>query len=161
MDGVPSWSIFLLLQMVSHPGQSSYCCGWCPILVNLLIVVDGVPSWSIFLLLWMVSHPGHSTRNYERRCQSISCIIGESKLVPCNPGHGTKIMRGKDGFSTTVHSSIWCHNNPGHGTKIMRGKDGFSATLHSSIWHHDNPGHCTKIMRGMNLFSGDINYLAV
>ena len=24
--------IFLLLQMVYHPGQSSYYCGWCPIL---------------------------------------------------------------------------------------------------------------------------------
>ena len=26
----------------------------------------------------------------ERRCQSISCIVDESKLVPCNPDHGTK-----------------------------------------------------------------------
>ena len=34
VDGVPSWSFFLLLWMVSHPGLIFYDDGWCPILVT-------------------------------------------------------------------------------------------------------------------------------
>ena len=45
---------------------------------NLLIDADGVPSWSIFPLLWKVSHPGH----------------------------GTKIMRGKNLF-VSVNSEMY------------------------------------------------------
>ena len=44
-------------------------------------------------------------------------------LVLQDPGHGTKIMRGKDGFSDTVtiYASARCHNNPGHSTRNARG----------------------------------------
>ena len=31
---------------------------------------------------------------------------------------------------------------------MVRGKDGFSATVYSSIWRHDNPGHGTRNARG-------------
>ena len=132
------WLIFLLLQMVSHPGSLAE--------QFLFVNEDGVPSWLLveqfkysswnLLLMWMVSHPGHSSmlmdgvlpwsrhQNYERRKEP---LLVDLQILQswCHdyPGHGTKIMRGKDGFSATVFSSIWCHNNPGHSTRIMRGKE--------------------------------------
>ena len=57
-------------------------------------------------------NPGHGTKNYEREelIFYISWLADMPKLVPWDNSHNTRNMRGKDGFSATVYSSVWCHD---------------------------------------------------
>ena len=151
-DGVPSWSLveqfkhssrnLLLMRMVSHPGQSSYCCRWCPILVNLL-VADGVPSWSLveqfkhssrnLLPMRMVSHPDQS-----------SYCCGWCPILVTAP----KLWEGRIYF--LVISAIlqcnktWCHETIVMAPEIWEGKMGFqllfilqSDATTSWSWHQN------------------------
>ena len=89
-------------------------------------------------------------------------------LVPqeINPGHGTKIARGLDGYTdigycssgllTDIPLTGATRVNPGHGTKIARGLDWYKSDQHESMLikftcrysstgaAKINPGHGTK-----------------
>ena len=85
-------------------------------------MMDGVPS-KVNVLLQVVSYPG---------------LMFFSQKVS-NPGHGTKVARGLDGYtgyqsaiimilqSTHRYSSTGAARiNPGHSTKVARGLDGYT-----------------------------------
>ena len=97
------------LQMVSYPGQCSFC-RWCPILVNVLFA-DGVLSWSMFFLQ-MVSYPGQCS--FCRWCPIlVNVLLADGVLswsmsflqMVSYPGHGTRIARG---MGTIIISMSLC-----------------------------------------------------